>query len=409
MRVDPEQPDPPLSGTAHAPLVKPGPEQPVWLPKLITATIGSGPAADTFFGDNRNNTAVVVEDNRVLLVSTNSFEPNDWTCVSCELKHQLLPRQRERNSWEGGRQLIFLWDHNMPPILPSKDGKCPVILRIEGGLLREIGTYFLDRLQGFAVPEGSVIVIGSVTHLMEEGRMGYTKALVTETIRFTKCFKGNVHVVPFLPPPLGGTNDPELIRSMLDILSWMEKLQKWDLSSYMNAYRAQIYATSSGPEQVGQNTQRHKLPKAYEAYNDKVFICHPWTGIGSVLPAMDTDAERIIIQELMEGLASNFKWELDTKPGMERSAAPRIVEVTNQAGTEVLWLWSLSTARDGCSTQRLHSKSGSFEMYLYQAHSTLQLHWYSYSGIIIKKSTSIHMQLRSFHMRSFACALKFVF
>jgi hypothetical protein len=48
---------------------------------------------------------------------------------------------------------------------------------------------------------------------------------------------------------------------MLDILSWMEKLQKWDLSSYFNAYRAQLYATSSVPEQTGQNTQRHKLPK----------------------------------------------------------------------------------------------------------------------------------------------------
>jgi hypothetical protein len=134
---------------------------------------------------------------------------------------------------------------------------------------------------------------------------------------------------------------------MLDIPSWIEKLQKWDLSSYMNAYRAQIYATSSGPEQVGQNTQRHKLPKAYETYNDKVFICHPWTGIGSVLPAMDTDAERIIIQELMEGLASNFKWELDTKPSMERSAAPRIVEVANQAGTEVLLI-------GGSNCQRLY-------------------------------------------------------
>jgi hypothetical protein len=72
---------------------------------------------------------------------------------------------------------------------------------VEEGLLREIGTYFLDRLHGYSVPEGSVIIIGSVTHLMEEGRVGYTKALVTETIRFTKCFKGSVHVVPFLPPP----------------------------------------------------------------------------------------------------------------------------------------------------------------------------------------------------------------
>ncbi len=111
--------------------------------------------------------------------------------------------------------------------------------------------------------------------------MGYTKALVTETIRFTKCFKGNVHVVPFLPPPLGGTNDPELIRSMLDILSWMEKLQKWDLSSYMHAYRAQIYATSSGPEQVGQNTQRHKLIMtrfSFATLGQALALCFlPWT------------------------------------------------------------------------------------------------------------------------------------
>jgi hypothetical protein len=58
-------------------------------------------------------------------------------------------------------------------------------------------------------------------------------------------------------------------------------------------------------------------------------------------------AERIIIQELMEGLASNFKWELDTKPNMERSAAPRSVEVTNQAGTEVLLI-------GGSNCQRLY-------------------------------------------------------
>jgi hypothetical protein len=75
--------------------------------------IGSGPAADTFScgdiflnGDNRNNNAVLVEDNRVLLVSTNSFKIEDWMCVSCENSHQLLSRQRERDRWEGGRQLI---------------------------------------------------------------------------------------------------------------------------------------------------------------------------------------------------------------------------------------------------------------------------------------------------------------
>jgi hypothetical protein len=131
--------------------------------------IGSGPAADTFTcgdiflkGDNRNNKAVLVKNNLVLLVSTNSFLLEDWMRISCNNSHQLLIRQKDRARWDGGRQLIFLCDHNIPAILPSKDGKCPIILRVEGGLLREIGTYFLDRLHGYSVPEGSAIIIGTL-------------------------------------------------------------------------------------------------------------------------------------------------------------------------------------------------------------------------------------------------------
>jgi hypothetical protein len=56
-------------------------------------------------------------------------------------------------------------------------------------------------LEYSTVPEGSVIVIGSVTHLMVEGRVGYSKGLFTEYIRFSKAFNNTVHVVPFMPPP----------------------------------------------------------------------------------------------------------------------------------------------------------------------------------------------------------------
>jgi hypothetical protein len=28
------------------------------------------------------------------------------------------------------------------------------------------------------------------------------------------------------------------VRSMIDILSWIEKVQKWDMSAYLGAYRA---------------------------------------------------------------------------------------------------------------------------------------------------------------------------
>ncbi len=62
----------------------------------------------------------------------------------------------------------------MPAILPSKDDLFPIIMK-DSGLLREIGTTFLAQLSKYTIPEGSVIFIGSVTHLMEEGESAMPK------------------------------------------------------------------------------------------------------------------------------------------------------------------------------------------------------------------------------------------
>jgi hypothetical protein len=187
--------------------------------------IGSGPTADCYKcgsifveGDNRTSRSVLLEDTKELIVSTNSYIKEDWSCFSCRRSHPLLLLTSRKHDWTGGRKLIFLTDHNMPAILPSKDDLCPIVMRVDGGLLREIGTTFLAQLSRYTIPEGCVIFIGSVTHLMEEGRVGYSKGLVTEHIRLSKVFKNTVHVVPFLPPPMGGTNDSELVRSLMDIL-----------------------------------------------------------------------------------------------------------------------------------------------------------------------------------------------
>jgi hypothetical protein len=105
-------------------------------------------------------------------------------------------------------------------------------------------------------------MIGSLSHLMEEGRVGYAKALVTKHIRFSKIFNKTVHIVPFIPPPIHGTNDPELLRSILDISSWIEKVQKWKLSEYYEELRLYVITHGGGEEQTGQLTTRHKLPKS---------------------------------------------------------------------------------------------------------------------------------------------------
>jgi hypothetical protein len=167
--------------------------------------IGSGPTADCFEcgdffpkDDLRTQMSVLVEDSRELLISSSSFTRDDWTCISCDKAHHLLPLKTEKNNWREGRKLIFLCDQNFPAVLPSREESCPVVFRVEGGLLREIGIAFMNMLGDFTIPERSVIVIGSLSHLMEEGRVGYSKGLVAEYIRFTKAFKNTVHVV--IPP-----------------------------------------------------------------------------------------------------------------------------------------------------------------------------------------------------------------
>ncbi len=244
---------------------------------------------------------------------------DDWSCISCDSAHPLLPLKSEKNNWKDGRKLFFLTDQNFPPILPSTDELCPIIFRVEGGLLREIGVAFLNTLGDFTIPEGSVIVIGSLSHLMEEGRDGYSKGLVAEHIRFTKAFRNTIYVVPFLPPPICGTNDPELLRAIMDISVWIERLQKFKLSDYYSELRVYINAYSGGLEQTIQNTQRHKMPKSFEAYNDKNYMCHEWAGLGSSLQAMDSMNEKGLVNIIMNGLATAFRWKLDGNPSLSRN------------------------------------------------------------------------------------------
>ncbi len=85
--------------------------------------IGSGPTADCFEcgdffpkDDLRTQMSVLVEDSMELLISSSSFAREDWTFISCDKAHHLLPLKTEKNNWREGRKLFFLCDQNFPPV-----------------------------------------------------------------------------------------------------------------------------------------------------------------------------------------------------------------------------------------------------------------------------------------------------
>jgi hypothetical protein len=110
----------------------------------------------------------------------------------------------------------------MPAILPTEDASFPAILRVEGGSLNEIGSFFCSNLGDSALPPGSIILLGSLTNLMSEGLAKYVERTVNEVRRFNSMFKGSVTVMPFAPPPLCGISDPETVRSLFDLSLWLD-------------------------------------------------------------------------------------------------------------------------------------------------------------------------------------------
>jgi hypothetical protein len=54
-----------------------------------------------------------------------------------------------------------------------------------------------------------VLLIGSLSHLIEE-----------------ELFDYKVHVIPFVPLPYCGTNDPDLVYNLYHITTWLDKVQR---------------------------------------------------------------------------------------------------------------------------------------------------------------------------------------
>ncbi len=98
-------------------------------------------------------------------------------------------------------------------------------MRIEHGTMKEIGFAVSDLLGGLEIPEGSIILVGSISDLNAQGVSGYSEEL-ERTIRILREKLGkNVMVTAAVPVLLGGVNSHRLTRAIIDAEYWVESLE----------------------------------------------------------------------------------------------------------------------------------------------------------------------------------------
>jgi hypothetical protein len=113
------------------------------------------------------------EDVNSLSVSSLSFNPVTWKCSSCPNNHSVL----EANN-KGGRYVIVFADQNFPAVLPSAENRCLSIIRLESGSLDELIDLFLKISRPVTIPEGTVVLFGSLTTLSKIGLQSNASACI---------------------------------------------------------------------------------------------------------------------------------------------------------------------------------------------------------------------------------------
>ena len=153
---------------------------------------------------------------------TVSFNPANMRCSGC-----LVRGEHSVVGAEDGRPVVLVAsDQNFPPVLFSKDNDpCVGILRIEYGTAKELGFAVGDMLHGISLPAGSVILVGSTSDLSRQGIGGYTDELA-RSLRVLKDKQGGKVKVIALPPVLlGGINSFRLLRLVVEVEHWAERLE----------------------------------------------------------------------------------------------------------------------------------------------------------------------------------------
>jgi hypothetical protein len=219
-----------------------------------------------------------------------SFNPVTWKCSSCPNAHFVL----DVNNKEG-RCVIVLVDQNFPAVLPSAENRCLAIMCLESGSMEELIDLFLKISRPVTILKGTVVLFGSLTSLAKVGLQSYASACINGKRRISGAIKESVPV-PFVPLPLGGCNDPELIRSTVDACVWLGSIPSFPLSGTCSGLVDILMEDVDGGEGGVKNYDRPVfLPSTLDSYDGNHLTSPGRPGIPAFVPSWSqTDEKKIL-------------------------------------------------------------------------------------------------------------------
>ena len=179
-------------------------------PRIGSFTVDEGARRNCFMGSRINKGTVPVNQNICL-----SFDPATLTCLVCDSKHTLN---------DSNVKCYILSDQNFVPNLAGAAGAggCIGVIRLEDSGLDELSDLFCEIFVSGFLPPGSVVCVGSGTHLHRVGVTIYAQDWNRCVAKLTSRFR-EVRISPLTPLPR--ENLPASLANDLSMLScWFARM-----------------------------------------------------------------------------------------------------------------------------------------------------------------------------------------
>jgi hypothetical protein len=221
------------------------------------------------------------------------------------------------------------------------------LLSEQPGVLKE----FFGNRRGY-LPEGSVLLFGSLSHLALRGLETYAEEVVKSFKTFSGMLGGGVTVAHMVHFPLGGIESEGLIRDMYDLDAWLRSGVAGTMLS-MPISREQFWKimVDDSMELSVTNTHERTLFMP-ENFTNSHKIRTISGSVAGMLPAkiepMPERSERKLVAVLMNEINEKFSVEVNGNPVLDRCSGDVVFSNNNCNASRIIAIGGSHVARLAC-------------------------------------------------------------
>jgi hypothetical protein len=231
-----------------------------------------------------------------------SFDPANLTCITCGSEHKIIDNRYNN--------VIALSDQNFVPFIGGDGaGPCMGVVRVEDASLGELIDFFLEIFCDTKLPAGSVVLIGSATHLHRSGTSLYAREWVNCIAKLTNRWP-DLRIAPLLPV-IREDCPGELARQLGELAAWFLGVYGDSVLCLRSAWNHAITTYNSNSfgsvEYPAPITHRVALPESLSpqsATSVTAFSC--MSSSPTILKGVDRKATWELVHVLLDALSTSL-------------------------------------------------------------------------------------------------------